>query len=531
MMSWAASYGDANHPSFAAIWTPNLDNTSWNCEGVLDADAACQQRFDAEVSGWCRPSFVTLNQDSRFLQVFENNQIGEWYALRNLNAASYQSAFDEATRKGYFPLTVQAAGADRKTASFAVVFAQNEKPATRKWSVTGPVANDAIDSVMRQAMTKTPVRQAALAIVHGTKLVYARGYTLAEPGWPVVQPSTYFRLASVSKSIASLALFQLIENGDLHLSDKLQDILHLETPTGAGPTDPRFDSISIAELFEHTSNLDPDGFRNSVAIMQSFQAANKPASLPIIVEMTDSYVASVNLQPPPQAMYYNNCGYHLLGRVLARKRDTKLAIDAIRKHLLEPLSITRIRNSVSLLSAQHPDEGRQQDPNLSLSPSVMTPQQPLVPDDYGDWNMEVDETAGGFSGAVTDVARLVAVFIDPNDSRALKRSTLICMLDKAVANQTKWTGHTSDLRAGYGLDRARNLRGGQYYGQKGGSGAGWGDWIQFNGEWGLVVCLGGNGGPSWGNNAYPDFPDVMNIAQTVNWGPNDLFLQFGMPAL
>ena len=108
------------------------------------------------------------------------------------------------------------------------------------------------------------------------------------------------------------------------------------------------------------------------------------------------------------------------------------------------------------------------------------------------------------------------------------------MFDKAVANQTKWSNppfHTNDLRAGYGLDRASNLGLGQYYGQKGGNGAGWGDWIQFNGDWGLVVCLGGLGGANWGENAYPDFPAVMNLAQSVNWGSNDLFPEFGMPSL
>jgi CubicO group peptidase (beta-lactamase class C family) len=530
-MRWAASYGDAKNPSFAGIWGPNPDNSSWNCDGILDSDAECQQRFDAEVSAWCRPSLVTLNAEGRYLQLFENTNIGPWYALRGLGAAEYQAAYQEATGKGYFPLTVQAAGAVRQSARFAVVFAQSEDPVARKWSATGPVTNDAIDAVVRHAMAKTPVRQAALAIVRGSRLVYARGYTLAEPGWPVVEPTTYFRLASVSKTVASLALFQLLESGDLRLSDRLQDILQLETPAGGKPADPRFRTITLAELFEHTSNLDPDGYRDAGAIVQAFHIAKKPASLPVNAAMTDAYIASLRLEPPPQAMVYNNCGYHLLGRVLAKKRNTHRAMEAIRKDLLGPLSITRLRQSVSLISGQHPDEGRQQDPELGLAPSVMTKEQPLVPKDYGDWNMEVDEAAGGFSGAVTDVARLVAILIDPKDNPALKRSTLRGMLEKAVANQMKWNGRTQDLRAGYGLDAARHLGGERFYGQKGGSGAGWGDWIQFSGEWGLVVCLGGNGGPGWGHDAYPDFPGVMNLAEKVNWGPEDLFPQFGMPSL
>ena len=64
-------------------------------------------------------------------------------------------------------------------------------------------------------MKATPVRHASLAIVKGKKLVYTRGYTWAEPDWPVVQPTSRFRIASVSKSIMALAIYQLIEEGKL----------------------------------------------------------------------------------------------------------------------------------------------------------------------------------------------------------------------------------------------------------------------------------------------------------------------------
>jgi hypothetical protein len=34
-----------------------------------------------------------------------------------------------------------------------------------------------------------------------------------------------------------------------------------------------------------------------------------------------------------------------------------------------------------------------------------------------------------------------------------------------------------------------------------------------------------------GQSLYPDFPAVMNIAKSVQWGSQDLFPQFGMPSL
>jgi CubicO group peptidase (beta-lactamase class C family) len=85
---------------------------------------------------------------------------------------------------------VQAAGSSATAARFAALFVQTEDIVAKRFSPTGPIANSAIDKAVRDIMQTYPVaRHAALAIVHGKKLVYARGYTLAEPSWPVVQPT------------------------------------------------------------------------------------------------------------------------------------------------------------------------------------------------------------------------------------------------------------------------------------------------------------------------------------------------------
>ncbi|HEY6332331.1 MAG TPA: serine hydrolase domain-containing protein, partial [Blastocatellia bacterium] len=134
---------------------------------------------------------------------------------------------------------VQAAGPDAGSARFAALFYKSSDIVPTRFTATGPVANATIDSAVQQIMTAYPVvRQAALAIVHGTKLVYARGYTMAEPDWPVTQPTTCFRLASVSKTVVALSIFQLIQSGKLALTDSMQSILNLKTPAGASAAGP-----------------------------------------------------------------------------------------------------------------------------------------------------------------------------------------------------------------------------------------------------------------------------------------------------
>ena len=125
----------------------------------------------------------------------------------------------------------QASGPDAASASFAALFVQEQTTVPRTFTATGPVANLDIDAAVLSAMEAYPmVRHAALAIVHGTELVYARGYTLAEPDWPMVQPTTYFRLASGSKVVTALAIYQLLESGALDAATSVQDILQLSTP-------------------------------------------------------------------------------------------------------------------------------------------------------------------------------------------------------------------------------------------------------------------------------------------------------------
>jgi CubicO group peptidase (beta-lactamase class C family) len=540
-----ASYGDSGDPRFAAVWMPNPDRTLWNNDSLLDTMADYQARFNAQATSWCRPAYLTLNKDNRYASVFVNNEAGGWVARNNLSPDDYQNEYVTWTKKGLLPICVQAAGTNKNSARFAALFVEKEDIVPVQFHATGPVANAAIDAVIQDAMVKSPVRHAGLAIVHGTKLVYARGYTLAEPDWPLAQPTTTFRMASDSKIVTALAAYQLIASKDLHLSDKVQDILQLKTPSGGSPTDPNFKDITIQQLMEHTSGIDGDAFRSGPDVKKAWDAAGHPANLPVTEAMTDSYIASLNLKAKPgEAFYYNNCGYYLLGRVVAKKRN-KSMIAACQQSLLDPLSIHRILLDKSLITAQPAGEARYQGPDLLLTQSSMSPDRPLVPVAYGGEQLEMLAGAGGLTGAPTDIARLVAMLIDPKDNPAFKRATITEMLSKAAAfvkylvNDPKGMAMVAKgqaivagtkARAGYGWDGVVDIGGGSYYAQKGGNLPEiCNSVVQFNGQWGFVMLWASppNGAGSW----YADYPAVMDIAKSTAWGAADLFPQYGMPSL
>ena len=535
--SWVASYGTAADPRFAAIWKPNGDKTIWNADGVLESDAELQARIDAQAAGWRRPSLLAPDPDGRNLSVFVDSRIGNWQVRHGLSSAQYQHEIDNLVPKGYLPVCVQAAGRSGNAARFSALFVERESAIEKSFTARGPVSNPAIDDVFKKFMMEQPLRQASLAIVKGTRLVYARGYTYAEPDWPTTEPTTLFRIASVSKTVTALAVFQLIEEGKLKLTDRMQDILALATPRGTPPSDPRFGQITVGQLIEHTSGLNTNSFRNDIAVLKACRAG-KPGQalgLPVTAAMVDAYIASLKLSDDPgEKQVYNNCGHYMLGRILAKLRRTATPIAAMQQHLFAPLGITRIRQARTLVASQWPDEARYGASAVGAGPqlrldvavvrSVMSNDRPLVPHGYGEEQYESFEGAGGLSAAATDLARLIAVWISPRDTPALKRETIKSMLANAVATQAKFK-----TRAGYGLDGVA-VRGERYYGQKGGDLSTSQNGLQFNGEWGFAVNWASHLhdiGVRW----YPNFPEVMSIATKVDWGSADLFPNFGMPTL
>ena len=519
-----AVYG-AGERRFAAIWVANPDRTVWNADGVTDPIATYRAREWAHASAWCRPTVIAPGSDDRYLSVFADDQVDHWAAETDLSAAELQRRLADAEHKGLRPLAIQGAGTNAASARFAAILVHDAAVLPRAVTATGPVTNAAIDDVMKSVMTRSRIRQASLAIVKGARLVYARGYTFAEDTWPITQPTTFFRLASVSKTITALAVYQLIAASKLKLDDRMQDILELKTPSGGPPKDKRFGEITIDQLLAHNSGLSDHVLSASLEVRRAFASAHpgKAWHLPVSAEMIDAFVASRDLASPPGKAYaYNNCGYYLLGRIVAKLHGEATPIAAFQKHLLDPLAIKRVRRARSLVNDQPPDEARYVTSqnggrDIALRTSVMSDAQPLVPVGYGSGQLEISDGAGGLTAAMTDVARLIAIMIDQKDNAALKRDTLRQMLTNAA------------VRHGHGLDRAKDLGGDRFYGQKGGALSTSWNVLQMNGEYGFALCWAGVTEPDvhW----YPDFPALMSVARQVKWGDADLFDQFGMAAL
>jgi CubicO group peptidase (beta-lactamase class C family) len=388
----------------------------------------------------------------------------------------------------------------------------------------------AIDDAMRSVMEGGGVHGASLAIIVGTRLVYAKGYAY-RPG-PLIKPTTYFRQASVSKFITSLAIMQLVNEGKLTLDTTMQSILQLHPPWGGAPQDKRFSKITIRNLLEMDSGLDP-----TLEVDDTAVAARLVKPLPVHAGELESYAASEPLQYAPgdkSQAAYNDSNFDFLAYIVAKLRHASSFAAAIRKPLLEPLGIKRIRGARPLIGAQLPGEATYY-PNSSPSTakSVMTPSQPTVELGYGDENFFNMQGGGGMSAAATDMARLLAALNYGRGNPAFTPAEVAQWLGYADAalNDKSFSG--PNAFGFYGLDALGpippNSSAPPYEGDKGGYLETSQNAIYYqSGAIGYVLCFNEHTGNSqvW----YPAFGAVIAAASSHDWGSTDLFPKYGMPS-
>ena len=520
ILRYADAYGDAGNPTYVAVWVNNSDNLAWNCDGIDDDTTTLQARFNALTSGFARPTFSAEAPGQRQVSVYDDSTAGAWVAHGNMTSADYQQFWDQLWPSGQRVLRVAAKGSGGG-ARFTAIWGTREDHDARTWRMTGSPGIAAIDNEVKSIMQAGMIRGGSVAITSGTRLVYARGYTFAEPDYPEVQPTTTFRQASVSKTFCAAAIWQLIESGALHLTDRLHDKLPL-TPQG-GSLAAHWNDISIQDLLEMTA-----GITSGILGTDPSVSSNLPVSATQMAEWLASQTLGNTPGDKTQANY-SNAGYMLLGLLVAKLRGKSSFIEAIQDHLLAPLHMTHTRAATTRVDQQPSGEARYHSRPLQTSSSVMLSGQPMCALGYGEWNLENCGGGGGLSASAVDVARLVAAMSMTKDSPLMKSTTLQQWLQAAAAATASLSGPSAH---GYHGFDGLNQSGSTFSGDKGGSLTTSNNafWVTTGGI-GVVMCWNtppSSSGPAW----YPNDPTVLSFANSHDWGTADLFATtYGMPSL
>jgi len=195
----------------------------------------------------------------------------------------------------------------------AMRFSNVARAATDPGSLPAPTpAEHAAMAQLAQAfMQKYAVPGLSIAIGHADKLVYEQAFGWADrEAREPVSPQHLFRIASISKPITSVAIFSLIEEGRLGLSDRVFGPGAITgTDYGRPPYGPHIQDITVEHLLTHTAG----GWSNHHADPMFMNPGMNHA------ELIASTLRNRPLDyPPGQHHDYSNFGYCVLGRVIEK---------------------------------------------------------------------------------------------------------------------------------------------------------------------------------------------------------------------
>ncbi len=273
-----------------------------------------------------------------------------------------------------------------------------------------------IDSIFNAFMVKHDIVGASLAITNGGKLVYSKGFGMADKDMAdSITPRNLFRIASVSKLITAVAIMKLVDDEKLDVNAKVfgKDGI-LNDPEYLNYKDKRYEQITVHNLLNHTAGWNgkrADPVFNSLYVAQVMDV-EPPAEMPVIIE----YALNKDLDYTPGKKYsYSNLGYSILGEII--EKVTGMGYEEyVQFAILHPLGIYDMHIGRSFYDEKFPYEVRYYDFAGSSLIWSYDGSGDLLPIEYGGNNMELLGAAGGWVASAPELAKLI-VAIDGFDSR------------------------------------------------------------------------------------------------------------------
>jgi CubicO group peptidase (beta-lactamase class C family) len=295
----------------------------------------------------------------------------------------------------------------------------------------------AIETAIRDEMRATRTPGAAIAIVIGDRVAYAKGFGVAsiESGQPVT-PDMLFRVGSVTKMFTGLTASMLANRGALDLHSPIRRY--------AIDLHPSLGRLTLDQLLSHTAGMTNEA------------AADGPHDDDALGRRMRSWSTEHTFTTPGDIYSYSGPGYWLAGYAIERAARVPYA-DAVAREVLEPLGMRRstLRPLMAMTWPVALDHRVGNDSVRLLRP---------YPDDVTTW------PSGSLFSSVRDLSQLaIALMHDGRvDGRQAIPPAVVQMMETRHANVPG-----SECGYTYGLsDCARNgVRTLSHYGFRIGSGA------------------------------------------------------------
>lgn len=275
-----------------------------------------------------------------------------------------------------------------------------------------------LDTAVATMIHRHGVPGAALAIAKDGKLVFARGYGFANlTTGDLVQPDTVFGVASLSKTLTSLAILKLVEQGKLSLEDRAFEILNHIRPAPGAKIDRRLSTITVRQLLNHSGGW--DHVKSGDPVNWTTQTHIKRHDrTPVTAAQLIAYSMPIPLDfNPGTDSKYSNYGYIILGEVIAKVaghpyerfvQENVLAPAGARRAFIHGLSDSYFENEAHRYL-------------------------PGTDDELPTWRQKYTDAAGGWTISAIDLVRLLTALDGSRGKPLLQEATFKQMIARPPA--------------------------------------------------------------------------------------------------
>lgn len=456
---YITGYAAGENSRYAAIWSDHTETLQIARHDL--SSASYQKTFDNLKDDGYRIAHVNAHEaggKTYFAGIWVNEAGYDPEGRHNKSSSDFKDNCDQFAKDDY-RLTCISGYREASEDKYAAIWA----PHSRSWMVHGrggaslAAFDSAIESYMKDPNRTIP--GASLAITRNGALVLARGYSWITDIETPVEPTSLFRLASVSKTLTGAAIVKLKERGDLLFSSKLVDLIEMPGTI----QDDRVNNIEVEHLLHHVGGWDHEK-EGSIDPMKADLriSSDLKMPLPITREAIIRWTNTKELADDPgkvDGYIYCNYGYMLLGEIIETVAGVPYEA-FVQEQLLKPLGIHRMRLGRTRLRNRLPGEVLYHSTDFDLHPDITTEGAPKnVMWQYGGHRSFANiAPGGGWVGTAVDLVRYASSFDDPANCPILSHNSVDRLFATHRYGNTVPNGNTH-YGCGWFVNRAGNYPG------------------------------------------------------------------------
>jgi CubicO group peptidase (beta-lactamase class C family) len=447
-----SSYEQRGEERLASLFSQYTDEPdqeyAWEARHGM-TEGSYQDAFDdlVEIRGYTLNyvSAGTIDGDEpRFAALFvkaNGNEMvsSSFLAYHGVSTSDVQAIFERDTSLGYIPKVIDAYQLEDEELRWVLLF--DRRDTVPNTEPNGPTfaQTQCFDQVVTTFMDVNEIPGVGIAVMKDGKIVYAQGYGVKDSQHNKAFMHTPFRLASISKSVTSLAIMRLVQSADLELGDKVfgdTGILEAfsDSPDPCCPiVDDRLFDVTIEHLLTHRG-----GWNSELSFDPMFESKMISSALgidgPATCEDTIYYMFGRYLDFTPGTDYaYSNFGFCILGRVIEQVTGQTYE-EAVRDLFLNPSGVKP--EEMYLGSTRLHDipefEAEYFCPDCDLVDSVFPSDENKARSPYGGWSLEAMDSHGGWVASAVQLMNMLAVVHPPHCNNAESGSGVLvdCLLSQ-----------------------------------------------------------------------------------------------------